>query len=307
MSAFNGSGKFAVVTGGGSGITLDFVKLLLAKGTSVIVGDLSLRPEAEEVAKSYPATGETKFIFQKTDVSSWRDLSGLWKAALEAFPQIDLVVPGAGVYEPPFSSFWLPPGVDGSPSVDDADSEAGTYKTFGINLIHPIRLSQLALSYWTQNKIKGHLLFLGSIAGYTATVGTPFYYSSKHGLHGFVKSLAPLRGRLGIRVSCVAPGATRTPLWDADHCKAKLTDADPQLKSEFVAQVMLNVLENEKYGDGNIVEVMDIGTPKEPNPSVREVPVHLVYPAASGVGVPTLILEEEKLWSQLETNGFNAF
>lgn len=169
------------------------------------------------MAAKYPSDGKTKFIFHKTDVTSWPQLSFLWKAALEAFPQIDLVVPGAGVYEPDASSFWLPPGVDGSPSTDNAASEAGTYKTFGINLIHPIRLSQLAMSYWTQNKIKGDLLILGSIAGYTATAGTPFYYSSKHGLHGFVKSLAPIRGRLGIRVSCLAPGATRVSYLKLDR------------------------------------------------------------------------------------------
>lgn len=69
---------------------------------------------------------------------------------------------------------------------------------------------------------------------------------------------------------------------------------------------MLDVLEDDKYGDGNIIEVMDLGTPEEPKPSVREVPTHLVYPAASGVGVPTLIVEEEKLWKKLETTGFEA-
>ncbi|KAM0415948.1 hypothetical protein ACHAPT_013101 [Fusarium lateritium] len=307
MSAFGGPGKFAVVTGGGSGITLEFVKLLLSRGTSVIVGDLQLRPEAEEVQKEYPAGGEVQFLFHKTDVASWPQLSSLWQASLEAFPQIDLVVPGAGVYEPPFSSFWLPPGIDGSPSVDDANSESGTYKTFGINLFHPILLSQLVLSYWTQNKIKGHILFVGSIAGYTSTVGTPFYYSSKHGLHGFIRSLAPLRSRLEIRIACIAPGATRTPLWDQEHCKARLTENDPQLTPEYVAKVMLDVLDDDKYGDGNIIEVMDVGTPEEPKPNVREVPVHLVCPPASGVGVPTLLVEEEKLWNQLETTGFKAY
>lgn len=69
---------------------------------------------------------------------------------------------------------------------------------------------------------------------------------------------------------------------------------------------MLDVTEDQKYGDGNIVEVMDLGTAEAPKPSVREVPTHLVYPAASGVGVPTLILEEEKLWKKLETDGFKA-
>lgn len=82
---------------------------------------------------------------------------------------------------------------------------------------------------------------------------------------------------------------------------------DPQLTADFVAQTMIDVLENEKYGDGNIIETMDIGTAQEPRPEVREVPYHLLYPQASGVGVPTLIVEEEKLWKRLETDGFKAY
>ncbi|CAJ2512613.1 Uu.00g007320.m01.CDS01 [Anthostomella pinea] len=310
MAPYDVSGKYAVVTGGGSGICLDFIKLLLVKGCSVIVGDLALRPAAEEVAKAYPhppaAPGKASLLFHKTDVKSWPQLSSLWNTAVSTFPQVDIVVPGAGVYEPLESSFWCPPGVEGGPSKDLVDSEAGTYATFGINLIHPIRLSQLAISYWTTKKLPGNLLFVGSIAGYTATVGTPYYYSSKAGLHGFVMSLAPLHKRLGIRVACVAPGACRTPLWDQEHCKSKLTNNDPAVRSDFVADVMLNMCENDKYGDGQIVEVMDLGTAQDSKPSVREVPVHLLYPAASGVGVPTLLVEEEKLWKQLETEGFKA-
>lgn len=192
------------------GITLEYVKLLLTKGCSVIAGDLALRPEAEAVAKAYPypaTEDKASFIFHRTDVTSFKDLDALWQHAVATFPSIDLVVPGAGVYEPESSSFWFPPGVEGSPSTDALESNM--YATFGVNLFHPIRLSQLALAHWTSNKTKGTILFLGSIAGYTATVGTPYYYSSKHGLHGFVRSLAPLQGRLGIRVACVAPGATR--------------------------------------------------------------------------------------------------
>jgi hypothetical protein len=37
---------------------------------------------------------------------------------------------------------------------------------------------------------------------------------------------------------------------------------------------------------------MDLDTPEEPKPNVREVLAHLVYPAASQMGFPTLILEE---------------
>lgn len=184
-----------------------------------MVGDLALRPEAEELAKKYPADGDgPKFIFKKTDVVSWPQLTELWKAAVDTFPHIDLVLPGAGIYDPDESSFWLPPGVEGSPSTDDPNAAVGCYRTFAVDLIHPVRLAQLAVSYWSTTKTKGHMLFIGSLCGYTATIGTPLYYSAKAGLHNFVRSLAPIKRRLGVRVVAVAPGATRVSkllLWPA--------------------------------------------------------------------------------------------
>lgn len=235
MAPIRLKGNYAVVTGGGSGkdqpttrpiyhspkgrltqgpgIGHAFVKRLLGEGCSVLVGDLALRPEAQETARAYPhppvAPGQAALVFQKTDVTSWPELSALWQTALVNFPQVDVVVPCAGVFEPPRSSFWDPPGVVGSPSADDAAAAPGTYASIDVNLTHPIRLAQLAIGYWTTRKRPGHLLFVGSVAGYTATIGSPLYYASKAGLHGFVMSLAMLRQRLGIRVMCLAPGAVR--------------------------------------------------------------------------------------------------
>lgn len=142
-------------------------------------------------------------------MTSWPGLSSLWAAALATFPQVDLVVPGAGILEPTWSSFWFPPGAEGSPSTDDADAEPGTYATLDVDLVHPIRLAQLALAYWAARKVKGSLLFVGSVAGYTSTVHVPLYHAAKAGIHGFVKSIAPLHARLGIRVACIAPGPVR--------------------------------------------------------------------------------------------------
>ncbi|TLD04847.1 uncharacterized protein PgNI_10042 [Pyricularia grisea] len=310
MAPYDLSGKYAVVTGGGSGITLDFIKLLLAGGTSVIVGDLHLRPEAEELASMYPHPPQdskhASFIFHKTDVTSWPQLSSLWNTALATFPQVDMVVPGAGVLEPYWSSFWHPPGAEGSPSTDNPDAEPGTYATLNVNLVHPIRLAQLALAYWTTGKIKGNLLFLGSVAGYTGTIHVPLYHAAKAGLHGFVKSIAPMHARLGIRVACVAPAPVLTPLWDSNSSVAKLGKNDPALTSRFVAELMLDVCTSENYRDGNVVECIEVGTLENPNPTIREVPCHLLHPSV-GPGVTSILAaEEERLWKMMETSGFEA-
>lgn len=59
---------------------------------------------------------------------------------------------------------------------------------------------------------KGCLVHVGSMAGYGAGITTPLYFASKHGLHGFVRSLGGLHDELGIRVGCIAPGAVAVSL-----------------------------------------------------------------------------------------------
>ena len=151
-------------------------------------------------------------LFQKTNVASWPQLSSLFKQGVSAFPKVDIVVGGAGIFEPQWSTFWQALKTQDnleSFSRDLADAEPGTYATLDVNLTHPIRLSQLAIGYWTKEKMKGCLVHVSSIAGHSTGIGTPLYFASKHGLHGFVRSLAAMREEVGIRVSAVAPGAVR--------------------------------------------------------------------------------------------------
>lgn len=136
----------------------------------------------------------------------------MWKTALEKFSTVDIIVPGAGLFEPKWASFWDAPKTETNPdtaSRDQADADPGHYALLDVNLVAPIRLSQLAIGHWTQNKQKGCLVHVGSMAGYTSGINTPLYFASKHGLHGFVRALGGLRDELGIRVGCVAPGAVR--------------------------------------------------------------------------------------------------
>ncbi|KAG7076916.1 Hco3-transporter family protein [Colletotrichum scovillei] len=157
-----------------SSINLAFARLLLEKGCSVMIGDLALRPEARKLIEQYPhpQTGSNtsnnknnsyrpSALFQETNVASWPSLSRLWSSALSSFPQIDIVVPGAGLFEPAWSSFWHPPKTESNPdseSRDTADAEPGTYAVLDVNLTHPIRLSQLAIGYWTQEGKGGCLV-----------------------------------------------------------------------------------------------------------------------------------------------------
>ncbi len=177
-----------------------------------MIADLRLRPEAEETIKKYPhppEAGKPSAVFHQTDVADWSQLNSLWEATLKAFGRIDIVVNGAGVFEPPSSAFWNPPGV--SPlSKDPADAQVGAYKIFGANTLGPIRLAQIAIDYWLQNRdVKGNLLWMASMGAYVHSIQTPLYFASKAAVVSVVKSLQGLKQLVGIRNSVVCPGPTR--------------------------------------------------------------------------------------------------
>lgn len=89
------------------GINYEFAKLLLSNGCNVIIADLALLEAAQELLDTHTSTSP-RAIFQKTDVTDWTQLSGLFELADEEFGDLHLVCPGAGIFEPPFSNFWLP-------------------------------------------------------------------------------------------------------------------------------------------------------------------------------------------------------
>ncbi|KAL2001838.1 hypothetical protein VTN02DRAFT_1129 [Thermoascus thermophilus] len=277
-------GKSAIVTGAGSGINLSFAKHLLEHGCNVLIADLSLRPEAQAVVNQYSANSSfsSRAVFQKTDVTAWVQLERMFEVAEREFGEIDIVCPGAGVYEPHWSNFWRPPGTP-----ESRDSRFGSrYALVDINLTHPIRTTQLAISHFLRHRKANlnstkHIIHISSVAGQTPLLTTPIYAATKHAINGFVRSLAKLDAELGIRVTAVAPGVIKTPLWTDHPEKLRMVDekVDKWVTPEEVAQVMLALVQqnevSEVIGDtegvqGKVIPVQG-GTILEVSKSVREV------------------------------------
>ncbi|KOC07353.1 putative short chain dehydrogenase/reductase family oxidoreductase [Aspergillus flavus AF70] len=284
MSTYNLNGKFAVVTGAGSGIGHAVASMLLEAGSSVILADLKMRPEAASTVAKYPhpavTRGASTAVFHKTDVADWAQLSVLWEFALSTFGRIDIVANIAGIYESPLSSFWKPPGLSPQ-SIDPINAAPGQYQIFAINQAAPIRLSQIALDYWTQNpEVKGNLLCVASMAGYLHAIDTPLYMASKASIVSFVRCLGDLQDLFGIRVSAVCPGAVFTPMFEPEWNR-KLTSDDISLSAFECAAVILRVLQEPQWGSGSIVETQMVGTKAAPEIAVRDVPLTALYPTGS--------------------------
>ncbi|GKU09774.1 unnamed protein product [Fusarium langsethiae] len=298
--------RFAIVTGGGSGIGHALVRLLLNAGCSVAIADLKLRPEAQATVNEFSESSDSKgsVFFHQTDVSDWTQISALWKAALEKFGRIDILVNCAGVYEAPGLSFWNPPGI--SPLAEDPeDAKIGQYKIISINTVAPIRLAQIVIDYWQQHQIQGNLLFVASMGGYVHSMQTPLYFASKAALVSMVKSLGGLKMALGIRNAAICPGAVFTPIFEPEYCRDRLKSDDIALTAEDVADLSMKVLQEAEYGNGNIMEIMMIGTKEEPEVHVAEVNMMALYPKINPMG-ERAIAEEMKFYGTVKENGMRS-
>ncbi|KAK2877311.1 hypothetical protein FQN49_001238 [Arthroderma sp. PD_2] len=252
-------GKTAIVTGSGSGINLCFARLLLENGCNCLLADLALRPEAQELVDKY-SSSTPRAIFQKTDVTDWVQLERMFDVAEKEFGEVDVVCPGAGVFEPDFSGFWHPPG-----SAESRDSPSGSrYTQVDINIVHPIRTTQLAVSRFANAKTPKSIVHISSIAGQVATFSGPIYGASKHAINGFVRSLSRL-DKIGIRVTAVAPGLIKTPLWTDNPDKMRMIDESniQWVTPEQVAIVMLALVQQDTMSESTL------GIPTEGDASIK--------------------------------------
>ena len=160
----------------------------------------------------------------------------MFKAAEDHFGSVDVVCPGAGIFEPHWTNFWYPPG---SASSGD-DPLGGHYKVLDINLTHPIRVTQMALSKFLSASSPASpsnpksIVHIASVSAQITTLMFPLYCASKHGVQAFVRCLGDLEESHGIRVTAVDPGVVKTPIWMEHPEKLKIVRQEGEGRDEWV-------------------------------------------------------------------------
>lgn len=189
------TGNIALITGGGSGICLAFAKILHASGCKLVLADLALHSTAQQWISSLDADGQERVLFHRTDVTDWSQLENAFDICEERLGGVPkIVVPGAGVYEPSSNTFW-----------EDCDRDS-RYKVLDIDLVHPIKMTRIAVRRLVNAKQTGTIIHVSSIAGQRSTIVTPLYTAAKHGVNSIIRGMAPLEDLAGIKVVGVAPG-----------------------------------------------------------------------------------------------------
>jgi len=240
------TGKIVVVTGGGSGIGLAFVKLAIAATAKVLIADLRLTDDATKFVENIHAD---QLVFVKTDVTKREELENLISVSEKVFQDVpDVYIAAAGVFEPQWSSFW-------------PDTEEDNYATISINLIHPMKLTRIAVRALLGKNKPGVVLLVSSLAGLYANYTAALYFASKSGLVNFAHGMAQADEDENVKVVAICPGVVKSPLWSnrPDLMRQYAYSEETAITPETVATAMHDVVESKAYPGGSILQVTQEG------------------------------------------------
>lgn len=123
-----------------------------------------------------------------------------------------------------------------------------------INLTSVINTSYLAVHFFRKNSTPGGALVMTASSGAIYPITwRPMYAGSKHGVLGFLRSIAGPLLEEGIRANCICPGAVRTNLAPKEEWDRFRADAFVPL--EKIAEAVL-MLVNDESLCGKAVELV---------------------------------------------------
>jgi len=186
--------RVAVITGAGSGMGRASAQLFAKEGAKVVVADIDPAGGQETVELIKDAGGEATFV--QVDVSKVSDLERMIKTAVETYGKLDILYNHAGI-----------PGPGGIEEVD----EESWGKAMDTNLKGGFFATKFAIPEMRKTG-GGSILFTSSVSGLVGSPLSPQYSAGKGGVVMLAKALAVALGADNIRVNCICPGATDTPM-----------------------------------------------------------------------------------------------
>ena len=217
-------GKFALVTGGGSGIGREICLTFAREGAHVAVNDL--RPEGiQETIKMMGEAG-ARAVAAPADVADSRAVDKIVADVVRRYGGLDILVNNAGIAEVtpgkdaermngiaekrlqemmsggPVTSAW-----EATQNLTDEDFD----RMLRVHLYGTFHCTRAALRIM-EPKRYGRIVNMSSIAGTVGLEGIPHYCAAKAAILGFTRSVAREVGSRNITVNAIAPGYIETPM-----------------------------------------------------------------------------------------------
>jgi len=229
-------GTHVIVTGASTGIGRVTALRLARKGARVWAA-------ARDVGRLESLAGEHAGIVPAPgDVSDDADRAALVK---EAEP-VDVLVNNAGI---------------GWTGVVESMPPEKVRQLFDVNVLALIDLTQRVLPGMLDRR-RGHIVNVGSMAGYVAAPGETVYCATKFAVQGFTDGLRREVARRGVQVTLIAPGPIKTEFMARIRTGGPAGEPgalDSGLPPESVAKAIVRALTRERVPGYRTITVPRIG------------------------------------------------
>lgn len=187
-------GKVAVVTGASSGIGEATARELASRGATVVLAARDVE-KLERLQREISTSGG-RALAVKTDISERDSVEAMVDHTIAEYGTLDILVNNAGL------------GLSGR--VAELRPEDVRY-VFEVNTIGPLNCIQAALPHMRPG---GRIINVSSVVGKRAIPKVGAYSASKFALNALTEALRVEVSGLGITVTTVYPGTTRTAFRD---------------------------------------------------------------------------------------------
>jgi 2-hydroxycyclohexanecarboxyl-CoA dehydrogenase len=236
-------GKVVLVTGGASGIGFAACRGFAEAGGFVLLTDLD--SERGEQAAAELRSGGGLVQFRALDVTDRASAETLATQVRTDPGRLDVLVNAAG---------WdiIQPFMNNTPEY--------WAKIVALNFMGPVQVTRALLPLMFDSG-GGSIVNVSSDAARIGSVGETVYAGAKGGIIAFTKSLAREVVRRQIRVNCVAPGPTDTPLFASqpEQTREALLNAIPMKRighpSEIADAILFFASDRATYVTGQVLSV----------------------------------------------------
>ena len=187
--------KVSLVTGGTSGIGKEIVKQLLLNNCFVFVNFGHSEELMYESKKEFKEISNN-FKFIKADVSKEQEIYKMFEKIKEKFGRLDYLVNNAGTNIDCF--------------IEELDIE-GFRKILDVNLVGKVVCTKFAIPLLKKSK-NPSIVNIASRLGTKPCSEASAYCASEAGVINFTGASTLELSKYNIRVNCVSPGLTNTPL-----------------------------------------------------------------------------------------------
>ena len=187
-------GKSAIITGGASGIGQTTAELFVEQGASVVIADIN-EEAGQQLAGELSSSGGD-VIFIHCDVTKAADCQKVVKVAVDEFGKVDILFNNAGV-------------IRRSDVLETSEAEWDL--VMDVNAKSVFLMSKYAIPEMVKAG-GGVIINAGSSWGMKGGGKAAAYCASKAAVVNMTRAMAIDHGEQHIRVNCVCPGDTDTPM-----------------------------------------------------------------------------------------------